>query len=152
MPTENAAFSKDSNRTVAPNIPLIPVTVPRAKARATTDMPMNKPPTKLSAGENEVRDGSPWPPEKGEAMFYNAGSETVQEQSFQGLFFKRVPSMLTVYGSCRCKRCDSSVEFASRIESPPAAAAERARQGDPDSVLFSHLTDLKQGIPFCSHI
>ncbi len=62
-PMENAAFSKDSKRTEAPNIPLIPVTVPSAKARATTESPMKMPPTRHSAGENVVREGSPRPPE-----------------------------------------------------------------------------------------
>ena len=65
-PIEKAAFSKDSKRTEAPNIPLIPVTVPRANARATTESPMKMPPTRHSAGENVVREGSPKPPENAE--------------------------------------------------------------------------------------
>ena len=54
---------------VEPNIPLIPVTVPSAKARATTEIPMKMPPTKHSAGEKVVREGSPIPPENVELIF-----------------------------------------------------------------------------------
>jgi hypothetical protein len=70
---EKATFSRDSKRTEAPNIPLIPVTVPRAKARATTDMPMKIPPTRHSAGENVVREGSPKLPENAEAILAKQG-------------------------------------------------------------------------------
>jgi hypothetical protein len=69
IPTEKKAFSRDSKRTVEPNIPLIPVTVPSAKARATTEIPMKMPPTKHSAGEKVVREGSPIPPAKTELIF-----------------------------------------------------------------------------------
>jgi len=142
---EKAAFSRDSKRTVAPKMPLIPVTVPSAKARATTETPMNIPPTRHSAGENTVTEGSPMPPANDEAMVAAQCQSTAASAPFRARTYRYQASRTANYSLVvLCRRRAAPATHAQRSRAAAHFCAATATKQDQSGTL---LWDTKQRRP-----